>query len=247
MPKRPFAETILAMFAGRERASAIYGDLTEMAVARGRLWFAAAYLRTLISLGWRSTVSALIAASTYTLWIGPLVWRSMRELFHPLRHAATFQHAASPDMLLGDALLGLFFLLPFLFVRFGIHDRLTQLACVLFILTLPYFSLYSAVVQVIGPIAMVSVTTALFLRPWRRPMTVLLLALVPQCVLTPIYIGKLLYVLDLHGLRLHGWTRAVPRLIVLALTAVACVYLHRRLIERHGSPTDRDSLGVAHA
>jgi hypothetical protein len=50
MRKNPFAETVLALFAGRERGTAIYGDLAELGTGRGRVWFAAAYLRTLVAL-----------------------------------------------------------------------------------------------------------------------------------------------------------------------------------------------------
>ena len=44
MPKPTPAEWLLARLTEPERAAAIYGDLTEMAATRGRLWFAAAYL-----------------------------------------------------------------------------------------------------------------------------------------------------------------------------------------------------------
>ena len=36
-PKCPLAENLLAIFAGRERAAAILGDLTEMSQTRSRL------------------------------------------------------------------------------------------------------------------------------------------------------------------------------------------------------------------
>ena len=49
------------------RAAAIIGDLTEMAATRGRLWFWAAYPRTLISLGWRTPVAvfAIVISEKY--------------------------------------------------------------------------------------------------------------------------------------------------------------------------------------
>ncbi len=77
MRKVSFAEWFLSQNIGPQRASAIMGDLEELAATRGRLWFAAVYLRTLITLGWRSPV-ALVAASVCTYWLGPIVWHSMR-------------------------------------------------------------------------------------------------------------------------------------------------------------------------
>ena len=43
------------------RAAAIYGDLTEMAATRGRLWFWAAYARTLFALTWRIVLALFVA------------------------------------------------------------------------------------------------------------------------------------------------------------------------------------------
>jgi len=65
MRKRPFAESVLALFAGRERAAAIYGDLAEMAANRGRVWFAAAYVRTLAIVSWRIIATVVFAMSLY--------------------------------------------------------------------------------------------------------------------------------------------------------------------------------------
>ncbi len=51
MPKPTPAEWLLARLTEPERAAAIYGDLTEMAATRSRLWFWTNYFRALISLG----------------------------------------------------------------------------------------------------------------------------------------------------------------------------------------------------
>ena len=121
--KRSLAESTLAIFAGRERVAVMYGDLTEMAATRGRFWFWTAYARTLISLGWRNPV-ALVAASVCTYWLGPIVWHSMRSLAYPLRHVL-IAHPRTVFLfeILGNALIGLFFLVPFLMLRFGLRDR----------------------------------------------------------------------------------------------------------------------------
>ena len=226
MPNLP--ETLLVLFAGRDRAVAILGDLTEMAATRGRLWFWVAYTRTLILLGWRSPV-ALVAASVCTYWLGPIVWHSMRTLAHPLRHVLV----AYPPMIflfaiLGNALLGLFFLVPFLMIRFVLRDRLTRLAGAIFVLTLPYFSLVPVVVLVIGPLMAVAALVALCLRRWRRPMIVLALTLVPQYLVVTAWLSFPRGLLFFH---LQGRIQMMaPRLMAFAVTAIVCVYLHRRLL-----------------
>jgi hypothetical protein len=228
MHKTSLPEWLLARLTDQSRAAAIMGDLDELAATRGRFWFAAAYSRTILSLGWRSPV-ALVAASVCTYRLGPIVWHSMRSLAHPLRHVLV----AFPPMvvlfaILGNALLGLFFLVPFLMIRFGLRDRLTQLAGAIFVLTLPYFSLVPVIVLVIGSLAVVAAVTALCLRRWRRSMIVLALALVPQYVVVTAWLSFPRSLLFFH---LQGRIQMMaPRLAAFALTAVVCVYLHHRLL-----------------
>jgi hypothetical protein len=52
------AERLLRLFASREEASTIAGDLRELAVTRGKLWFWFAVARTVPSLLWRDLTSA---------------------------------------------------------------------------------------------------------------------------------------------------------------------------------------------
>src|ERR1035438_4907636 len=79
------AEVFLALIAGPARAAAIMGDLTEMAATRGRLWFVAAYARTLVSFTWRIVLALFVADigrqmifDLFHLYIGhtPVAWRN---------------------------------------------------------------------------------------------------------------------------------------------------------------------------
>src|ERR1039457_7485295 len=83
MPNLP--ESLLALFAGPTHAAAIFGDLTEMAATRGRLWFVAAYARTLVSFTWRIVLALFVADigrqmifDLFHLYIGhtPAAWRN---------------------------------------------------------------------------------------------------------------------------------------------------------------------------
>jgi hypothetical protein len=227
---RNLAESLLARVTSPTRAPAILGDLLELATTRGRLYFWTAYARTLILFGWRSPV-ALVAASVCTYWLGPIVWHSMRTLAHPLRHVlVTYPPTVFLFAVLGNALLGLFFLVPFLMIRFGLHDRLTRLAGAIFVVTLPYFSLVPVIVLVIGPLMVVAALVALCLRRWRRPMIVLALALVPQYVVVTAWLSFPRGLILFH---LQGRIQMMaPRLMAFAVTAIVCVYLHRLLLDQ---------------
>jgi len=78
------AEWLLKRAAGAERGAAIYGDLAEMGATRGRRWFPAEYLRTLVRLGWRTPVAFAcgfaafqLLASLMEFWLKhmPGAWR----------------------------------------------------------------------------------------------------------------------------------------------------------------------------
>ncbi len=130
MSKRTIAESLLALFAGRDRAAAIYGDLTEMGATRGRLWFAAAYVRTLISFTWRAPVAwavgyamAYVAATFYSpnydLFSNNIGIRVV-EPTGPIAMLALWVVVfLSPP---------LWFVAPYGALRFGLHDPMSRLA-----------------------------------------------------------------------------------------------------------------------
>ncbi len=119
MHKPTVLESVLALFAGRARAAAIYGDLLELAATRPRTSFWIGYLRTLLSLSWRSLAAffagAIVFAFLYDRLVFPYMW------FFAMDHP----HIGEP---LGDASLMLCFLLPFAAIRYGLRDRAVQLA-----------------------------------------------------------------------------------------------------------------------
>src|SRR6266702_1495864 len=102
------------------------GDLTEMAASQSRLWFWTAYVRTLISLGWRTPVAFVVGCASltalYRLWGFYLgfyfrhIQFASRASAHPYLHEAVFYLA-----------LQLWFLVPFAIARYGFGDRLVRL------------------------------------------------------------------------------------------------------------------------
>jgi hypothetical protein len=128
MPKTSPTESLLALVAGRDRAAGIMGDLLELAATRSRGWLVATYLRTLLSLTWRplaaflagAGVSATILYAELPTWIG--------HIFLLIGHP----HIWPP---LDQVRSELWFLVPFAAVRYGIRDRVVQLALALLLAT----------------------------------------------------------------------------------------------------------------
>jgi hypothetical protein len=169
------AEFILALFTGPTRAAAILGDLEELAQTRGRLWFAAAYARTLFSFTWRIVLA---------LFVADIGRQTIFDVFHLyIRHTpAAWRHATgswidllnSSGPLLACIMSTLWFVLPFAVVRYGRRDRFVQLTFAVAIgttlafLAIPFASLACAVAT------LALAAAALLSRTWRKPFEVLL-------------------------------------------------------------------------
>lgn len=229
MPK--FAESILALFAGRERAAALYGDLLEMSATRSRLWFAAAYARTLIALGWRTALAFVVSyAYSNSVRVFKAIYTSMHWLFRWVPYASYgYQRPLWDQSLipLVSLIAGLYSLAPFLMLRFGLRDRVTQLAALLFLIQITEYSSRLLVAVPVEALIAVVVLAALCLRPWRRPMAALALSLSPRYA----YFETLQYSSQL-GLRPlfadHHFVGYVTWFALsFAIPIVLCLRLHR--------------------
>jgi hypothetical protein len=166
------AESLLALFAGRDRAAAMMGDLTEMAATRGRLWFFAAYARTLVSLTWRIVLALFVAE------VGRELMFNLANLYFQVT-PSTWRTTNAPHVLnsmgplLACVMSTLWFALPFAAVRYGVRDRFVRLTFAVAMgttvafLFIPWASLLCAAATV--ALALV----ALFSTTWRKPMEVL--------------------------------------------------------------------------
>lgn len=70
MRKSGFAEWLLRCAADEDRGTAIYGDLTEMAVTRGDVWFWFEYARTLVALTWRTIAGFVLGFAVFAVVSG---------------------------------------------------------------------------------------------------------------------------------------------------------------------------------
>jgi hypothetical protein len=245
MPNLP--ESVLALFAGHDRAAAIMGDLTEMAQTRGRGWFVAAYVRTLFALRWRTVAAfAVTYAYVHSVWVFRATYSSMHLLFRWVPYAG---YAYRPPVWwfylrpFESVFTGLYVLAPFLLVRFGLRDRLTQLTFVLFLLSLPDYSNRLLLAVPLEAFLAAAFFVALCLRPWRRPMVVLTLSLLPRYAILEALQNS--YQLGHH--RLSGNTVEFFQSMSFVVTAVLCLWLHHWLLQRPNPTIPVSLAGGAYA
>jgi hypothetical protein len=248
------AEWLLARITTSDRAAAILGDLTEMAATRGRLWFWFAYTRTLITLGWRTLVGFVIAFVSgtflYRVVTGWLLNHRVHSLMHHGIYFRYYVHvqffAFNLTMLMSQAL---FFVIPFVLIRFGLRNRLTLLACALFLIALPFYTLSFLLMEVSTILCALAIAAALLLPLWRRPLIVLAATCIPTValrILRFLWTGGQIY--GLHIFRWHVFFDYFWRFPIIftlyrttsfTLAAVVCLYLSRRLLQRRPSASDR--------
>jgi hypothetical protein len=235
MPKTSPTEALLALFAGRERAAAIMGDLTEMAATRGQLWFWNEYARTLVRLGWRAPVAFVAGFAGFALFMSFLT-------FWMLHTPPAWRNASRIFMVTGPMTaimtVPLWFALPYGAVRYGFRDRFVRLACVLFLTSTTVLFYPPALSPYFAAAALLAVVTAMLLRAWRMPMIVLA-ATVAAGMAALVVSSDLLsrvyhpYVPDPGAFHLRGWI--IIRLTVafsLWIAAMVCSRLHGWLLER---------------
>jgi hypothetical protein len=240
-----FAERLLARITDRTRAAAIMGDLLELAQTRGRFWFAASYLRTLISLAWRTPIAFLAGWAAFQLATSaiefcilhtPVAWQTAMR-------SGPF---ASMGPLVATVPLALWFMLPFGLIRYGRRDKFVQLAGASALLASVAF-LDPRLLSPIPAIAVATVTVALLAIPaWRRAVVVLLstvaagsaaaVAILFGAGLASHYLAEQLHPGRLIYKSQPPW--AAVDLAALLVLAVLCSSLHDRLLApRHSGGT----------
>jgi hypothetical protein len=241
MYKTSATEWLLALIARHDRAAAIMGDLAEMAATRGRVWFAAAYARTLVSLTWRIVLGLFVADigrqmifDLFHLYIGhtPAAWRNATGSWLDLLN--------SSGPLLACIMSTLWFALPFAAVRYGVRDRFVQLTfavaagTTVAFLAIPFASLACAVAT------LVLAGAALLSSTWRKPLEVLLwTGAVGLCMIAGANAVRLRFDFLANGHRvLAGNTFALLFQTGLLGLAFVCVRMHKLLLEP-ATPADR--------
>ncbi|HEX9198710.1 MAG TPA: hypothetical protein VF865_04070 [Acidobacteriaceae bacterium] len=173
MPNTSPAESLLTLFAGRERAAAILGDLTEMAATRGRLWFWTAYAQTLVSLTWRIVLALFLADIARELMfnlanlyfqVTPPTWRTTNGPY--------LLNQMGP--LLACIMSTLWFVLPFAAVLYGVRDRFVRLTFVVALGTTVAFLFIPWASLVCAAATLTLAAAALISKTWRKPLEILL-------------------------------------------------------------------------
>jgi hypothetical protein len=236
MRRASIPEWILARITDPARAAAVMGDLEELAVARGRVWFWSAYVRTLVALGWRACVAfflSLVSVATmvrlYPIWV-----------HHELGHLSTGWHvnvffgqlAVESGPLLNAIAMSLWFVLPFAWMRFGRRDRLTTFASAMFLSTMGVFSFRPWLIDASSIATLLIILAALFSSLWRRPLTILV---VTSLTMIAAMVGSFrLLAMNQHRAFITFSPATDVRwaitTFVLAFVAFVCSLLHRKLL-----------------
>ncbi len=172
MSKASAAEWLLARITDPARAAAILGDLTEMAITRGRLWFWTAYARTLFSLT-RRIVLAFFAAAVCRLLIFNLC-NLYFQVTPPTWRTSDAPHLFnSMGPLLASVTSTLWFALPFAAILYGVRDRFVQLTFSVALGTTVAFLFIPFASIVCAAATLAIAVAALLSSTWRKPAEVL--------------------------------------------------------------------------
>jgi hypothetical protein len=234
MPKPALPEALLARITDPTRAAAIFGDLTEMAVQRGRLWFWTAYARTLVNLGWRATVAFVCGFAGFWLMLSFV----SKTLLAPHALVKINDTLWLPlTMFLMIFCMSLWFAVPYSILRFGYRDRVAQLYGVFFLVTTPVLCNRNSISLICGLLTLTILVAALFSSIWRRPMIVLSAMSVASLTLLAACsdLETIIYhpYFRLHEFNLTSWL-AVRLSFAIAFLIAEMVFsrLHRWLLQR---------------
>ena len=234
MPSTSPTESFLALIAGPNRATAILGDLTEMAATRGRAWFWTAYARTLVSFTWR-IVLALVVATIGRQLIENLFHIYIWHTFAAWRTTNGSFLLSSMGPILACIMQTLWFVLPFAAVRYGVRDRFVQLTFAVAVGTtvalffVPFASLLcAAAILALAAVAFASST-------WRKPLAILLCTVTTAFLAIPIVNAVDTLIISYHpaGSTGHLFAHYGPMLAFrssLLAVAFVCSRLHARLL-----------------
>jgi hypothetical protein len=238
MPNTSPAEWLLALFAGSERAAAIMGDLDELAATRGRVWFAAAYARTLLTFTWRIVLALAVAMAGRQIFVNsfhdymahtPAAWRDTTGSWLDLLNYS--------GPLLAFITSTLWFLLPFAAVRYGRRDRFVRLTFAVAVgTTLAFLCIPGA--SLLCAVATFALAVVAFASPiWRKPLAVLLctgaaglLALVAVNTIDSALLSHYPTLWTSHFFRHYG-AMLIFRSSLL-IVAIVCARLHGWLLQR---------------
>ena len=231
------AEVFLALITDPTRAAAMMGDLTEMAATRSRLWFWTAYVRALISLGWRTPFAFVLAIVAKRFIVRAILPFDVNHRVSHLADAGRFGSYHPQIRIITWNLTmvlarWLIFALPFAAVRFGLRNRLSQLTSALFLFALPVYVLRPWVMDLSGILIAATVAAAFLIPPWRRPMIVLAAASVTAIATTVSGLYLLGLVFHHNFLWLTAFDVAIYDAIGLALAVVLCLHLNRLLLRQ---------------
>lgn len=255
MRSRPIPESLLGLFAGRERAAAIYGDLIEMRATHGSVWFWRTYIGALAGYMRRPVAAFALGYVCYVIagiaprkpWAGPgagsVLYLAMQHWIQPIWRLfpLSLERELFPlsEVLLAALTIPLWFALPYAAARYGPRDRFVQLTGGLAFSAI----LVSADPPALTPLFAVAAASvlipALILPAWRGPLLVLLATLASgiaalSCAFSAVTLAEFYLQEQIHPGRFHHAFQLPSKtiaLVALFVPAIVCSLIHRRLLE----------------
>jgi len=249
------AEWLLSRWTERRRAAAMVGDLLEIRAQKGRLWYWLALAGAMLRLAWRPVVATIAGfyAGAYAFSFFQMAIWGVHVQHRPTGYAWTPVFSVLNGC---GAILCL--VLVYAAIRYGIHDRLSQLSLVLAALSVPLAWWWWKPPVVAACLASLAVVTlgSLFHRQLRRALPILAAVLgvgFTGGLLTVYAIDRFFLLMAANGHRelllrpSIGWGIVSLMLITAALMMATCSRLHARLLEKQDpeSGAESDSLPAA--
>lgn len=135
MDKATFMEKLIGMFAGRERAASMIGDLLESSASGGRFWISS--LGLLASVAWKPVVGLILAYLSIGLtWVPAIHFLGFEaDHFMALKPGSVERVAFEPwlgwALLLGVSAMQLVLIAVFASVCYGFRDSATKVSVML--------------------------------------------------------------------------------------------------------------------
>jgi hypothetical protein len=170
-----FLENTLARFTTRERASAMLGDLLEMSESHSTSWFYVSFMRLLAATAWPRTIAwfGSYLVGCVFLYLAGNLWPQWRHTPHALPSLSVFSDSVGLLSIL--LVLPLSFSATYLACRYGVRDRMTQLAVTLAAVSILPFLLipFPFLLLISGAFVLTLMLAALFTSTSRRALVIL--------------------------------------------------------------------------
>jgi len=232
-----WAEWVLARFTDSDRAVSIVGDLLESHLQRGLLWFWLSFIGILLSLNRRRLAAFFVALVCFRFLRGlPMPVFAPLHGMPPADQPPEVWGVWRNFVVLGWIGMLLWVVTPYALLRYGVRDRLGQLALAFCVpITASIFGWrVPACVDTSSVLVLIIFISSLTHARWRRPLLVVVAALIvgyagiqAAICLADFYLYRVCTSISV------AWcvNESLP-ILGAAILTFACGWMHHRLLQR---------------